>query len=279
MVRLFAALSLLAAMPLSDREQVLRELHGLDVRVANLTDRLAMGGRSLCRRTVPRWPLVLEDAALYLGAERDVAVRVYGLGEVPVITSPLAWAGFAVTEIEGKSVGPPDRGDPHSRIDKIDEAVEAGATLTVLKNGQSQHVKPLSRMGCPSRPQVIPSRKRNAAADGKIIQITTAVILETTDDDELAFVLAHEMAHNVLEHKALLDVQGRKAANIRMTEIEADRFGLQLMKAAGFDPRAAARFWARFGRGLGEGIFSDGTHMRGRERVTFLTEEARKLTQ
>ena len=51
------------------------------------------------------------------------------------------------------------------------------------------------------------------------------------------------------------------------------------LKAAGYDPMAAARFWTRFGKKTGAGIFSDGTHLRTRDRVRLLTDEAAKLAQ
>jgi hypothetical protein len=51
------------------------------------------------------------------------------------------------------------------------------------------------------------------------------------------------------------------------------------MKGAGFDPHAPARFWARFGKKTGAGIFSDGTHLRTKARVKLLEAEANRITQ
>ncbi len=279
MYRWLTPLCLIAASAPTAQEQALRELHALDVRIATLTDRLAVSGASLCPRKVRRWPLVLEDAALYPKGERQVATALYSLGNYPVITSPESLAGFAVTAIDGRPLGAANPRAPHDRIDQIESAVERGADLTMVKAGISRRVTPPGQMGCPSRSQVLPSTKRIARADGQIVQISTSVIAATANDHELAFILAHEMAHNILGHQAMLDRTGRKAINVRSTEIDADRLGLRLMKSAGFDPRSAAPFWARYGRGLSEGIFSDGTHMRGKERVAFLTEEAAKLAQ
>ncbi len=276
------ALALLAAAPapLSAVAEGLKLLHSFDLRISVLTDRLAISGIAYCSKHVPRMGLIFEDAALYQEPERSVAGRLYGLKSYPMIVYPQNLAGTEVFAIDGQPIWAVDPKNLRSRIDQIEKAAEQAATmLNTLHIGQVAQLPVSGPPGCPSRAQVIPARGRLAKADGEIIQIGTATIQQTKSDDELAFVIAHEMAHNILGHQALLDWMGRKPATIRATEIDADRLGLKLMKAAGFDPHAAATFWARYGRGLGEGILSDGSHMRGKERVAFLSAEAAKLKQ
>jgi beta-barrel assembly-enhancing protease len=279
MFRMLAPLLLIAAAAPAQMEQMLKDLHGIDVRIANLIDRIAVGGAALCPLKVRRWPLVLEDAATTRGAEREAATRLFGLGAFPVISHPEALAGQAVVAIDGKAIGPAVAKAPHGRIDQIEEAIERGATLTLIKAGKTLLMAPPPRYGCPSRAQVVPTSKHIAEAADGIIVISTAIIDKAVGDEELSFTIAHEMAHNILQHKAVLDRVGRKTANILATEIEADRLALKLMKASGFDPAAAARLWAHYGTGLADGILSDGTHLRGKERAAFLRAEAAKLNQ
>jgi predicted Zn-dependent protease len=116
------------------------------------------------------------------------------------------------------------------------------------------------------------------------VQVTTAIAAYVADDDELAAVLAHEFAHNILGHRVRLDAArvsrgffgnfGRSAARIRETEIEADRFSVYLLDRAGYDPAAAVRFWTRFGqRGLN--FLGSPTHPNWRARIaSFETEIA-----
>ncbi len=258
---------------------MLHELNALDIRVATIADRIAIRGIAFCPKPARRLPYVLEDAALYSGAERSVAVRMFGLGAYPVFTYPSSLAGMAVTAIGGQAIRAATRKTRRTRIDAIEKAVEAGATLTLQKGDATRRLGPSPNTGCASRVQVLPSNRLNAKADGDVVEITSATIAEAQDDDELAFVIAHEMAHNVLGHPASLNKIGRSAKHVFTTEVEADRLGLRLMKAAGFDPAAAARFWVRFGNKTDAGLFSDGTHMRVGTRTAFLRDEATKIAQ
>jgi len=120
------------------------------------------------------------------------------------------------------------------------------------------------------------------AAPGGVIGINTGTILAASSMDELASVVAHEVAHISQRHyesgvderkKALLmqiggmlaaiaasAVDGDAAAAVmagsqtasmnssmsfsRSNEREADRVGMQIMTQAGYDPRAMPRFFA-----------------------------------
>ncbi|MGO3466483.1 M48 family metalloprotease [Psychrobacter sp.] len=130
---------------------------------------------------------------------------------------------------------------------------------------------------------IIDSPSINAfAAPGGVIGINTGTILAAKSMDELASVIAHEVAHLSQHHyesgvddskKALLmqvggmlaaiaasAVDGDAAAAVMMgsqtatmnssmafsrsNEREADRIGMQIMTHAGYDPRAMPRFFA-----------------------------------
>jgi predicted Zn-dependent protease len=126
----------------------------------------------------------------------------------------------------------------------------------------------------------------NAQADGVYVQVTTALAEYAEDEAELAAVLAHEFAHNVLGHRVRLNqagVQrgvfanfGSNARRIRETEIEADRLSVYLMEQAGYDPQGAVRFWSRFGR-RGLNFLGSPTHPNWRLRVQSLETEIAKI--
>ena len=103
--------------------------------------------------------------------------------------------------------------------------------------------------------------------------------------DEAAFVIGHELAHNILRHRALLDKLGRSPENYRQTERAADRLGLWLMANAGYDTSAASAFMQRWARRRGPILFPESTHdgWKTRQRTiaevrTAADDNARRLT-
>jgi|CXWL01.1.fsa_nt_gi membrane-associated protease RseP (regulator of RpoE activity) len=285
------AVLLLAAAPASANQIVLDQLRGHDERVGTIGYRLARNGVPLCPASVvPLAGLRVHTLGQYGKAVQGDARRLFGLGEYPAILtiapdSPAARAGL-MTGDWIVSINDADQraGPGYAGVERFDASLEAALArppvrIGIERAGQRQTISLAGIDGCASRVELVPGRKLNAVADGRIVQLTTGVMQEAQDDDELAFIIAHEMAHNILEHRKRLDKIGRSARNIRVVEIEADRLGLRLMKAAGYDPAAAARFWSRFGKKTGAGIFSDGTHMRTKDRVRLLRDEATSLTQ
>jgi beta-barrel assembly-enhancing protease len=117
-------------------------------------------------------------------------------------------------------------------------------------------------------------KKRDAGADGERVRVTSGLIDYVQDDDELAAVVAHEMAHNVLGHRARIEAtRSGKTRVVKATEEEADRLSVWLMANAGYDPEAAITFWQRYGEETGLGIFTAPTHYRWQNRVAMLREE------
>ena len=105
---------------------------------------------------------------------------------------------------------------------------------------------------------------------GGYVFVNDGLIKKTANDDELAAVIAHEVAHVTARHavkryesnlglqimqlatlatRNVSAVQGvgiaahaAQLAHSRQEELEADRLGVTYMKAAGFDPRAMLTF-------------------------------------
>ena len=142
---------------------------------------------------------------------------------------------------------------------------------------------------CASNFVISTGGKADAGADGKRVRISAKLAEFTPDEDEFASLVAHELAHNILGHRALLDgakakrglgrMFGKSKKLIRQTELEADQLSIWLMANAGYDPEAALRFIERYGRRYGHGIFSDGTHYRWKKRRKFMRAEIDALTK
>jgi membrane-associated protease RseP (regulator of RpoE activity) len=134
-------------------------------------------------------------------------------------------------------------------------------TLSVEDAGRVAEVNFDGVWACRFSVHVVESDQINAYADGTRILLTTGILHFVAGDDELAFVLAHEIAHNALEHsqttrlKSALDNflaattgemnPGMSPPARRSLEAQADYVGMQIVAKAGFDVQAAGNFWRR----------------------------------
>jgi len=172
--------------------------------------------------------------------------------------------------------------------DKLENALaQSDVTLDILRGGEQSQVTLESRLACPSRFQITVNADRSASANGEIVSISSGMAEYFLDDGEFAAVIAHELAHNLLKHRDRLNAQdvnrgffgqfGKSAGRIKASEIEADRLSVWLMANAGYDPQVAIRFWTRYGKEHGKGIFSASTHYRWKKRVELFQEEMAKM--
>lgn len=278
--------------------QSLLQMRAVDAQVATIGHRLAVASVDLCfeRRWLPG--IAIHDISQYGGGYRDAAIRAFGLDRGPGILAlardgPAERAGLRqddiVLSVDDTAMPSGRTGSSRTfeRVERmlgaLDDAFADGAAdFEVLRGSNRLRLRVNAEQGCLSRFQLIPSRRLNARADGRYVQVTTAIAEYVQDEQELAAVLAHEFAHNVLRHRERLDAAGvargffgnfgRNARLIRETEAEADRLSVYLLDRAGYDPAAAVRFWTRFGpRGLN--FLGSPTHPNWRQRIALFESE------
>lgn len=268
-----------------------RGLIAQDLRLATIGYHLAKGSAAYCRNIWrnPGW--VLHDEAQY--PDPGLARRIFTFRQpvsiaALVANGPAANAGLEAGDglfgADGSVVWygePPARHRASStRIDGLREDFASR-----LSEGRSIVFKMDTAKGrrdvlldppaiCASDFWVDVRTKRDAGADGRRVRVTSGLIDYVRDDDELAAVAAHEMAHNLLDHRVRIETaKSGKTQITKASEAEADRLSVWLMANAGYDAQAAVAFWQRYGKATGLGIFSAPTHYRWQTRVAMLRAE------
>lgn len=193
-----------------------------------------------------------------------------------------------VNEIKAKGGKPkPWKNHPNMRkqFERVGERIEkAGAEICL-----GMH---LQERGCYYYFRLNQDNSLNSHADGENVVIYTGMLRFVESDDELAVVMAHELAHNLMGHvqaqknnatiglvlgvavDALASSQGiNSGGSISKTgedigvlsysaefEQEADYVGLYIMARAGYDIKKAPSLWRRMSIEDPKAIYVTSTH-------------------
>lgn len=227
------------------------------------------------------WRLQTANAALCPGGRfSGIAVQArsqfagdVGLGDRPVVAAVASGsaasraglrAGDVLLAAGDKPTPVVSKGAGYAPVAATEAMIEGDAvTLQVRRDSALQSIAFRPDAGCPSRVQIIPGRRINAQADGRYVQINAGMIDFVANDDELAAVIAHELAHNILKHR-------EKKTPSRQAEYEADQLSVALVARAGYRIDAVLPFWTRFEKRTSPGLFSDGTHPGSKKRLAAL---------
>lgn len=290
-LRVAAALSVALLAPcaaladdVAELQQSLRDLQANDAMLQTIGFRLASANAPFCADQQLTVGLQLADVRNFsqptrirqaLRIKGDFAVEAIAAGS-PATQSRLA-AGTEIATIEGEALGaiPAADANDNQRLNRVYDRVDAALTRegnVRIGLGSGDEAVLTGVPACRSRFELLLGGN-GGQADGQIAQISLAALLKGKVDDERAWVVAHELAHNVLRHRAKLKVIGRTVANVRDTEREADRLTVWLMANAGYDPKAASVFVRNWGsKGLA-GHFTTPDHDRTETRIKIINAE------
>jgi hypothetical protein len=263
-----------------------------DRRLAAIAERLQGANVALCRQVMPLAGLILHSADQY---GQPSPARFAG-GTVAVAqvlpASPAAAAGLmaddGVVAIGGQPVADLPLQPGHPRRDAAFEAL-AGldpaqpVALTVRRGGQDLAVEVTAVPGCRALVEVLTDRSNLARSDGRVIQVSYDMVARLTDD-ELAVIVAHELAHAALEHRRRLSAAGVETGFLgefgrnrrlrRVVEEQADLLSVHLLANAGYDPALGSLFWrSEAGARTDSGILRSGAYHSRHGRAALMEAE------
>lgn len=279
----------------------LAEVRDFDLRLAAIGFRLATSNAALCHDLEPGTGVHLHSSDQYVGAIRDDAIRFFGL-HTPVAVMGIIPGGPAfglglnaddpmirIAGVEVSSLA--SDGEPTTLINAVHDRMallppSAPISFATVREGREVEISLTPEPACRSRFEVTFENGFHARADGRMVQISAA-FLQRYSDDELAVVVAHELAHNVMRHRIRLDGAGvdrgllsgfgRNVRYFRQVEVEADLIGIHLLANAGYDPRSAVSFWRKHEGTGGAGMFTSRTHPSWKKRAARLEAEADRI--
>lgn len=278
-------------------------LRQVDARLAAIGWRLATANAALCRDLQPGTGAILHAADQYDPAMRPAATQVFGFQATAPVAVELVVPGSpaeraevraddGVLAVDGQAMPPATTGP--ATIATRDAAVDlvaarppaAPLNLTLLRAGtrRSATIAPVPE--CRVGFELILGPKLVADSDGRQIQVGAAY-LARYGDDQIAVIVAHELAHVVLRHRARLEAAGvhwglfgqvgRSARLFRQTEDAADQLSVSLLRNAGYDPALAVRFWQHDVGTLDGGILHGATHSSSGARARAIAAEIARI--
>lgn len=169
--------------------------------------------------------------------------------------------GDRVVEVNAKSVEG-EGADTIMRLVRRLTAAKIQPLQLAVKRGDEPHMVTMWAIpACQFSLQLIDTDIINGVSNGRQVGVTTGAMRMFFWDDELAWILSHEIAHNILSHvqnaklRAMLNTflgatvgPSSPVANApepRSLEAQADYVGAYLMARAGFDLDAIRRVWSR----------------------------------
>ena len=275
----------LEGIDLAAERKAIEQFQALDQKLQDIGWKLVTGNAPFCAETVPSIGLQLHDLASYgspviaraaLGMTGSFAVQTIAKG------SPAAASGHFPhnREISRMNALDPNTWETQGRSDWkrlakvhdwIDEALQqSGAITFTFADGTTSAPVPVEV--CATRFEIA-SGGTMAVANGERAVFGSEFPGFNYPEPLFAGVIAHELAHNLLGHRAWLKANGTSRKNVRRAEREADRLIPWLLANAGYDPAAGARFFERDKTSSGSVLFLSGTHDKWRDRVKLVEAE------
>lgn len=279
-----------AAPVYTPEQQTLRLLASQQARLYRVAAPLLVNNPALCKGNARNLlGFTAKNQYSYTDEFIDAAHHGLGLDERLQVTGVLAGSGAARVGVRAgdKLVSVDDKPMPQGR-NAQSEALKILAplvsgrstvTLAVLRNGSDVAMNVPLTLACGFGIELGNADHVNSYADGLRVMVTRGMLNFAATDEELAYVLARGMAHNVLKHptkqrmsatvagiidnlvrmrpdlNSVVGTSGVKAATPDM-DIAADKLALYLAARGGYSIDNAQPFWQRLATQFPPGVLN-----------------------
>lgn len=254
-------------------------------RIAQVGYRLDLAALPLCASSAAGTGITVDYIGAYAKADRPTIAAMLGLHEAPQVASVVAGSAAAragvrpgddILAIDGTSTtGLLDSlADPGLLADEIETRLAATpaatpVTLTLQRNETPLKVTFVPERVCSARFVVKTGKGLTAFGDGKNVAIAAKMIAFTRNDDELAVIAGHELAHIVNRDGKASGISGR-----RHMEDRADLLGAGLARCAGYDLPKGLAVWDRYNKQDVLRFLRDPTHRSVPARLELIRSQA-----
>ncbi|TFW14959.1 M48 family metallopeptidase [Duganella callida] len=264
---------------MAEARKQLGDMVALQERLYRVAGPLLINNADLCRTQARNLlGFTAKNKYSYPGDFADAAAAVLNYGDRLEVASVLAGSGAArvglrkgdgLVAAEGKllPVGANAETDAAAILGPLASSART-ITLTIARGGNNQQLKMPVTRACAFKIDIGNSDNVNAYSDGQRVMITRGMIHFAQSDEAIAYVLAKDIAHNVLGHAAttkqaytvggiidnLVSVRpdlsmliGSAGVKPMPQELDAaaDRLSLYMVARAGYSVEGAHAFWQK----------------------------------
>lgn len=229
------------------------------IRLAEVNWRLSQAARPLCPSQSAGYGLRFDSLDAYPVANRELISSALGISQLPQVLAIAPSGPSAKSELRVGDVILEINGQPTASVladvDGVSTAHRLEFFLSTLNLSQSL-ILTIQRTGidvatvtlspvpsCTYVAVVVPEKSRKAYSDRQGLAVTSGMMSEISIDDQLAWVVGHELAHILLtDYVELHRIRGKRKEDL------ADELGLRLAQCAGYDTSAAIEYLNDFRR-------------------------------
>jgi len=260
------------------REQ-LKQIAGLQERLYRVAAPLLINNADLCKAQARNiLGFTAKNKYSYPGEYGDASAAVLGYDDVLQVSGVLAGSGAAKAGLRkgddlvaagGKPL--PKGRDAESKAAAVFGPLTANSAMlnmTIARNGSNQTLNVPVTRACAFRVDLGNSDNVNAYNDGGRVLLTRGMINFAQNDEAIAYVMAKELAHNILGHtvqmrstatmSSIIDNLASVRPDLTMLvgsagvrpmpadyDVAADNLALYMLARAGYNISNAHGFWQR----------------------------------